>query len=92
MLTLFTKDSSRMGNAIIIREVEPSNQSMKDYLKGRPLWLIETDFGNRFRYTDREIDEAFHRGIHCSYEQWKSDREELRRQHAIEDDPENHPS
>lgn len=85
MLTLFSKDGSRTGNAIIIRQVEPSSQSMKDYLRGRPLWLIETDFGNRFRYTDREIDEQFIRGNHVSYEQWKSDREGLRQQNDIKD-------
>ena len=86
MLTLQTKNSKAHGNAIIVRQIEPSSQSMKDYLQGRPLWLVETDFGNRMRLTDREIDDMFHRSKDpTDYEQWKHDRAELRQQNQIED-------
>ena len=86
MLTLQTKNSKAHGNAIIVCQVEPSSQSMKDYLKGRPLWLVETDFGNRMKLTDSEIDEMFHRSkAPTDYEQWKHDRAELRQQNQIED-------
>jgi len=76
-----------MGNAIVRRQIPDEDicQSMLDYLKGRPLWEIETDFGNRIRLTDNEIDEMFIRGGEEDYDEWASGKAELARQNEIKD-------
>lgn len=89
MRTLFTRDGRRMGNAIIIEEVTPPPAAAEYLAKtGQKMWLIETDFGNRVRLTDNEIDEHFYRldelnelqQAHCqaaTYDYWAYDRREL---------------
>lgn len=91
MQILHTKDSTKNGNAILVKEIEPTGFGMKEYLKGRPLWLVESDFGNRMKLTDREINEMFHRGPAADYSEWKAAKEDLRLRAIIEDDTENHP-
>jgi hypothetical protein len=76
-VTLMTKDGRTIGNAIVIREIEPIT-TMADYLKktGQKLWLIETDFGNQVQYTDREIGEFFNLGFQQNYTRWLEARSE----------------
>lgn len=89
MRNLFTRDGRRIGNAIIIREVQPHPEAAHYFTKtGQKLWLIETDFGNQLRFSDNEIEEHFYRldelnelqQIHCentTYDEWSADRRRL---------------
>lgn len=88
MRTLHTRDGTAYGNAIIIRAIsdEDLEPSIKAYLQGRPMWLIETDYGNRIRLTDREIDEMFTRGIAMSYAEWSQKRRILQGRNLISDE------
>jgi hypothetical protein len=71
-VTLMTKDGRTIGNAIVIKETEPSSEAMKDFIRntGQKLWLIETDFGNRAKLTDNEINEWFHLGYPHDHDIW----------------------
>lgn len=81
-VTLMTKDGRSIGNAIVVQQIEPSAYAkaggMDDYLKttGQRLWLIETDFGNQVKYTDREIGEFFNLGFQQTYTRWLEARSE----------------
>jgi hypothetical protein len=74
-VTLMTLDGSKIGNAIIIKEVIPTG-SLVQYLAGtgQKLWLIETDFGNQVRCCDNEIHELFGLGYQTDYDRWWDDR------------------
>lgn len=78
-VTLCTRDGSQIGNAIIIKQIEPQSQFMKDYLKetGETIWLLQTDFGNFTRYTKGEIDSLYTYGVQDSYDRWFDARLEL---------------
>ena len=84
-VTLFTRDGSRIGNAIVVKEAE-TPEELRGCLKktGQKLWLLETDFGNNLRYSDNEIHEVFKLGYVQSHLEWTMDRRELQR----EDPPE----
>jgi len=88
MRTLHTRDGTAYGNAIMIRIIpdEDLEPTLKDYLKGRPMWLIETDYGNRIRLTEREIDEMFTRGIAISYAEWAQKRRILQGRNLLADE------
>jgi hypothetical protein len=75
-VTLFTRDGSQMGNAIIIAEVQPFNASLTLYLKktDQKMWLIETDFGNRCKLSTNELNELFKLGRQQNYDKWFDDR------------------
>lgn len=85
MLTLHTKDPDRTGNAIIVREIAPTESTLVEYFQGRKLWLVETDFGNRMKLTDQEIDEMFIRANHVDYQHWLNERTERRMANYLED-------
>lgn len=70
MLTLFTKDGTKTGNAILI--------GGRLNLDGKYVFLVETDFGNRIEITGAELVEMFTPGRICEYESWDRDRAELR--------------
>lgn len=83
---LFTKNGSHTGNAILIRELTPDDlENLKlpvsDYLKktGQSLFEVETDFGNICRFSSNELSELYTPGPQRDYEEWLSDRKELRR-------------
>ncbi len=94
MITLLTKDGTKTGNAIIyggddfvnvyspkvILDLEPGTPM-------KPIFFVETDFGNRMKLTWSEIEELFTVGRVCPYDQWKADRNSLREQNAIHDTP-----
>jgi hypothetical protein len=84
---LFTKDGRRTGNAIVIKEIQPSSVSMKAHLAkdNQKLYLVETDFGNRMKLSTNEINEMFDPGPKQSYKKWASDRAELREEVKIAD-------
>jgi hypothetical protein len=72
-----------MGNAILIRQIG-STRGWPNYPHGIvPIWLIETDFGNRVRFTEPELDTYFTRGKMVTYQDWYNEREELRNQIKI---------
>lgn len=71
MQTLYTKDGRKVGNAILIKH---SGESFN----GKPLFLVETDFGNQLNLTTHEIDGWFNRGELMDYDQWKRAREDTR--------------
>lgn len=86
MQILYTKNPIQHGNAIIVREVDKLDRKMIDWLAGRKLWVVETDFGNRMRLTDREIDEFYTRGDERSYKEWLFDKRMLMEQNHISDE------
>lgn len=75
-VTLFTKDGSNTGNAIIINQTEPSSEAMADWMKANneTLWLVETDFGNKVKLTTSEINAGYWLGYQKSYDSWFKDR------------------
>lgn len=91
MRILRTRDGRKIGNGIIIQEItEGLKPSSAEYLEqtSQKLWLVETDFGNRLRLTDREIDNYFFKPEELSehmrimttvhvYETWSRDRHAL---------------
>jgi hypothetical protein len=82
-VTLFTKDGRRLGNAIIVKEVEPDYYAklggLVEHLEltNQKLWLLETDFGNQMRLSDNEILEAYDLGYKSNYILWWSNRQDL---------------
>ena len=70
-LRLLTKDGSRIGNAILYAGGNP--------LESPDIFLVETDFGNKTRFTWEEINEYFTIGGFCDYKEWAADRDELRK-------------
>lgn len=75
-VTLATRDGLQIGNAIVIQEVQPRTSLIKDLLaaKDQKFWLIETDFGNRCRLSDGEINQLFVLGKQNNYDCWWDDR------------------
>lgn len=52
-LQLFTKDGRRVGNAIVLTRIDDPPPGVAE------LWLCETDFGSRFAFVPKEIDDEF---------------------------------
>lgn len=91
MRILRTRDGRNIGNAIVICEItDDITPTLKKYLDktGQKLWLVETDFGNRTIFSDRDIDNYFYtdaelnRGQlimsnNSSYDRWNRDRQDL---------------
>jgi hypothetical protein len=79
-VTLFTRDSSATGNAIVVKQAELSKLAriggLGDYLArtNQKLWLVETDFGNQMILTDSEIYEMFTLGYQQDYNSWWDQR------------------
>lgn len=71
-VTLMTKDGRTTGNAIVIGQTTPSSESMVEYIEAtdQRLWLVETDFGNQMKLTDREINDWYHLGFQRDYDAW----------------------
>ena len=67
-VTLFTKDGSKMGNAIVTK-IEEFNS--------RPRIHIETDFGNNTSMFIETIEELFTLGFVRTHDEWWDDRLEL---------------
>lgn len=70
-IQLLTRDGSKIGNAIWLDQVE------SQHTPGLMINLIETDFGNRVRLTDAEVDEWFTIGRFTSVRRWRDDRAAL---------------
>lgn len=81
-VTLMTKDGRTIGNAIVVEQATPCKLAtiggLPEYLEKteQKLWLVETDFGNRTKLTDREIAEWFNLGFQQSYATWLEARSE----------------
>lgn len=75
-VTLQTLDGAKVGNGIVVKELEPQYEGLKAYLdkSGQKLWLVETDFGNTMKLCDNEIHELYGLGYQTSYERWWDDR------------------
>jgi hypothetical protein len=75
-VTLYTKDGATLGNAIVIGQTTPSSEAMADWLvqTKQRLWLVETDFGNKMKLTDREVDAYFTLGRQQDYQKWALNR------------------
>lgn len=76
MITLLTRDGSRVGNAIIY------GGETRDYpaADGRfevNVFFVETDFGNHMVLTWKEIEELFTVGHCCDYQEWRKGRAHL---------------
>lgn len=74
MQILYTKNPKCHGNAIIVAEYDPTENTLINYLNGRKMWIVESDFGNRMKLTDNEIDEYYNRGDMHDYQDWARDR------------------
>lgn len=81
MRILLTKDSTRMGNAIIRRiipmeEVATYSKGYADYLIEKKYQLFEviTDFGNMSRMNTAEVNECFLYGEERSFDEWWANR------------------
>lgn len=84
---LFTKDGRRTGNAIVIKEIQPSSESMKRFLAidNSKLYLVETDFGNRMKLSTNELNNMFDLGPKESYKKWAADRSRKRMENEATD-------
>lgn len=84
MITLLTKDGSQVGNAIIYGGDDGFNDNAIQMMisttnfEPKPIFYVETDFGNHMKLTWREIEERFTIGKVMDYNQWKSERDGLR--------------
>lgn len=76
---LWTDNGQRVGNGILYAK-EPSKYRPEVMLN-----LVETDFGNRMRLTDEELDGYYTVGPETDYERWKSDRQDRRLENLIQD-------
>lgn len=87
-VTLFTKDGSNTGNAIVVRKVGQVRNWLKiveDTNAGNlpkeipmlDMWECETDFGNRFRLSTAEIEQGYWLGYQQDYDKWWDERLEL---------------
>ena len=80
---LYTKDGTKTGNAILVREIHP--EDLKDipclntYLAdtGQKLYWVETDFGNSMRLSTNEINEQYLYGPEQNYYEWYHTRQAL---------------
>jgi hypothetical protein len=76
-VTLWTKDGSKIGNAIVVRRNGHTSSfpGSRDYI---PLWYVETDFGNVIpAMQESEIFERWDLGFVSSYDVWWEARYEL---------------
>lgn len=64
-VTLFTRDGSKIGNAIVIRALHGKDSQH---------WLIETDYGNQCTFSEREIDDWFTLGVKSNHDMWWDNR------------------
>jgi hypothetical protein len=69
-VTLMTKNGVQVGNAIVVKQVGDTRDWYKDDREIIPVWLVETDFGNRMKLTNREILEWYDLGFQRDYESW----------------------
>jgi hypothetical protein len=85
-VTLFTRNGAKIGNAMVIREVKASSEAMAEFLlaKGEKLWLIETDFGNRVRMSNSEINSLFTLGYLRDHDRWWEDRLAIIKHHQTD--------
>lgn len=85
MFVLASRNPRLFGNAVIVREYTPTDQTLLDYLAGRKMWLVESDDGHRTLYTDREIDELYIRGAALDYATWKLERSNRLQDNSMND-------
>lgn len=67
-VTLFTRDGSKSGNAIIIK-LAGDHPEMGENLAGS-MWLLETDYGNRMTLAEFEIKGMYTLGFEQEYSAW----------------------
>jgi hypothetical protein len=88
-VTLFTKDGAKIGNAILVQKIGQTRDWKTVYSAGGiamgspktvdliDVWLIETDFGNQTRMSEKEIRTLFTLGRPGNYIRWLGERYEL---------------
>lgn len=76
---LWTNDPTKVGNGILYAKETSS------YQPHVTLNLVETDFGNRMRLTDDELDELYTVGPERDYAQWRADRDSVRLNNTVQD-------
>lgn len=69
-VTLLTKSGQQVGNAIIVQEKPAKSKAGLEFLAGRTLWLVETDFGNRMVLSNEEILDWYELGFQQNYDTW----------------------
>lgn len=83
---LYTRDGSKIGNAIIKKVLSPHDMLSHPQLasswaarEGITLYEVETDFGNTCRFIESEIRSLFTLGNISKYTRWSTDRDNLRK-------------
>lgn len=66
--TLFTKDGTKRGNAVIVKEI-------KSRFVDEKLFFVETDFGNYMKLTQAELDGMYTKGCPTIYADWVFQRD-----------------
>jgi len=79
MITLYTKDGTKVGNGIIL-SMEKSEHC------NDTLCYIETDFGNRMKLNYSEVNTLYVLGEMRSVAEWRTAQFELRQQNHIIDE------
>lgn len=69
-VTLMTKNGATVGNAIVIEQIGDTRDWYKDGREIVPVWLCETDFGNRMKLTNWEILAWYELGYQRDYDSW----------------------
>ncbi len=77
---LWTRDGSKVGNGIIYGVANST------YRPTVLLYLVETDFGNRMRLTQGELEAYYVVGPERDYAKWKADRIDIANQNHITDE------
>ncbi len=82
-VSLFTRDGSKIGNAVIIKQAGHTSSfpGSRDYI---PLWLIETDFGNRTKMSESGINTLFTLGYLRDHNRWWDDRLAIIKHHQTD--------
>jgi hypothetical protein len=95
MITLKTKDGSKTGNAIIYGGEDPMDSLASLQARTfngvcdepKPLFFVETDFGNHMKLSWTEIEEMFTIGQTMDYSFWHAKRAELHEQKPYDNLP-----
>jgi hypothetical protein len=69
MITLITKQPDVRGNAILY--------GFDELPGGDQVFLVESDFGDKMRFSSKELDECYRLGRKTEYDRWKFDRMRL---------------
>ena len=77
MIVLHTKDSSKVGNAILYGGMQGSPLPRFPNDEMPHIFFVETDFGHHMKLTWSEIEELYTVSHFQDYHQWRSERAKL---------------